>query len=217
MTREVTWEPSIKLCRTICNRFKISEISLLNCVKQEVEVWVCFEQTDMEVSGNSAAEILIRWSGTNPVLYQNKTKNKLTVSWFVDFFIYGLWSSLPGGSWHVCFMSTLLVIICRKLGFGTKEQIQTYKNILPNLENNTGVRSHLDVEAVDWVDKYLQIGSAYYFTQSDSEKQIGYRRGFYLQLLRLVAFGDLLQLFKRPEQPPSSYTPLSSPIRLGCD
>lgn len=90
-----------------------------------------------------------------------------------------------------------------------------YKNILPNLENNTGVRSHLDVEAVDWVDKYLQIGSAYYFTQSDSEKQIGYRRGFYLQLLRLVAFGDLLQLFKRPEQPPHS-TPLSNQTRL-CD
>lgn len=75
-----------------------------------------------------------------------------------------------------------------------------HENILPNLKNNTGVRSHFDAEAADWVDKYFQIGSAYYFTQSDSEKQIGYRRGFYLQLLRLVAFGDLLQLFKRPEQ-----------------
>lgn len=98
-------------------------------------------------------------------------------------------------------MSMLQVIICCKLGFGMKEQIQMYKNILPNLKNNTGVRSHLDTEAVDWVDKYLQIGSAYYFTQSNFEKQIGYRRGCYLQLLRLDAFGDLLQLFKRPEQP----------------
>lgn len=76
-----------------------------------------------------------------------------------------------------------------------------YKNILPNLKNNTGVRSHFDTEAVAQLDKYFQIGSAYYFTQSDSEKQIGYRGGFYLQLLRLFAFGDLLQLFKRPERP----------------
>lgn len=76
-----------------------------------------------------------------------------------------------------------------------------YKNILPNLKHNTGVRIHVDTEAVDWVDKYFQIGSAYYFTQSDSEKQIGYRRGFYLQLFTLFAFGDLLQLFKRPGQP----------------
>lgn len=87
-----------------------------------------------------------------------------------------------------------------------------YKNILPNLKNNTSVRSHFDTEAVDWVDKYFQIGSAYYFTQSDSEKQIGYRRGFYLQLLRLFAFRDLLQLFKRPEQP--TYT--LSAISLSC-
>lgn len=68
--------------------------------------------------------------------------------------------------------------------------------------------THFDTEAVDWVDKYFQIGSAYYFTQSDFEKQIGYRRGFYSQLLRLFAFGYLLQLFKRPEQPT-----LQSPIQ----
>lgn len=86
-----------------------------------------------------------------------------------------------------------------------------YKNILPNLKNNTGVRSHFYTEAVDWVDKYFQIGSAYYFTQSDSEKQIGYRKGFYLQLLRLFVFEDLLQLFKRPEEPI-----LHSPVILSC-
>ena len=57
------------------------------------------------------------------------------------------------------------------------------------------------IEAVDWVDKYFQIGSVYYFTQSDSEKQFGYRRRFYLQLLGLFAFGDLVELFKRPEKP----------------
>lgn len=63
-----------------------------------------------------------------------------------------------------------------------------YKKILPNLKNNPGVRSYFHTEAVDWVDKYFQIGSSYYFTQSDSEKQIGYRRVFYLQRLRLFAF-----------------------------
>lgn len=92
-----------------------------------------------------------------------------------------------------------------------KWQIQMHKNILPNLKNNTG--GFLDTEAVDWVDKYLQIGSAYYFTQRDSEKQIGYRTGFYLQHLRLEAFRDLLELFNRPEQP-THYTP--SPISLAC-
>lgn len=51
--------------------------------------------------------------------------------------------------------------------------IQMYKNILTTLKNNTCIRSYFDTEAVDWVDKYFQIGSAYYFTQSDSEKQIG--------------------------------------------
>lgn len=61
-----------------------------------------------------------------------------------------------------------------QIGSGIKSTaIQMYKNILPNLKNNTVIRSHLDTEAVDWVDKYFQIGSAYYFTQSDSEKQIG--------------------------------------------
>lgn len=55
-----------------------------------------------------------------------------------------------------------------------------YTNILPNLKNDTSIRSHSGTEAVDWVEKYFRIGSAYYFTQSDSEKQIGYRRGFYL-------------------------------------
>lgn len=77
-----------------------------------------------------------------------------------------------------------------------------YKNILPNLKNNPGIRSHFNTEALDWADKYFQIKSAYYFTQSDSKKQIGYRRGFYLQHLRLFAFWDLLQLFKGPEEPP---------------
>lgn len=76
-----------------------------------------------------------------------------------------------------------------------------YKNILPNLKNNPGVRSHFHTEAVDWVDKYFQIGLAYYFTQSDSEKQIGYTRVFYLQRLRLFAFWYLLQLFRSSEQP----------------
>ena len=45
-----------------------------------------------------------------------------------------------------------------------------YKNVLPNLKNNTIIRGHFNAEAVDLVDKYFQIGSAYYFTQSDSEK-----------------------------------------------
>lgn len=150
-------------------------------------------------------------NGPNPVYSCLAVKNNsFMICWFLHLLFIVLRSE---GSWHVCFMSVLPVIICRKLGFGMKEQIRTYKNILPNLRNNTGVRSHLDVEAVDWVDKYLQIGSAYYFTQSDSEKQIGYRRGFYLQLLRLVALGDLLQLFKGPKQPTYS-TP--SPISHGC-
>lgn len=61
-----------------------------------------------------------------------------------------------------------------QIGSGIKSiTIQIYKNELTTLKNNTCVRSYFDTEAVDRVDKYFQIGSAYYFTQSDSEKQIG--------------------------------------------
>lgn len=63
-----------------------------------------------------------------------------------------------------------------------------------------GFWSHFDTKAEDGADKYFQIGSSYYFPQSESEKQIRWRGRFYLQLLRLFAFRDLLQPFNRPEQ-----------------
>lgn len=52
------------------------------------------------------------------------------------------------------------------------------RNTLARLRNNTRRREAILIpRQVDWVDKYFQIGSVYYFTQSDSEKQIGYRGG----------------------------------------
>lgn len=65
---------------------------------------------------------------------------------------------------------------------------------------------------VDWVDKYFQIGSVYYFTQSDSEKRIGYGVGdFICGALFCLGFGDLVELFKGPQRLLSSNQPPSPP------
>lgn len=87
------------------------------------------------------------------------------------------------------------------------QRSNAHEYILPDLWNNISVRSHFNAEAVEGNDKCFQIGSAYYFTQSDSEKQIGHSRGFYLQHLSLFVFGDSLQPFRGRNSP--HYTPSS--------
>ncbi|KAG7242162.1 hypothetical protein INR49_024208 [Caranx melampygus] len=87
-----------------------------------------------------------------------------------------------------------------------------YKNILPNLKNNAGVRSHFNTEAVDWVDKYFQIGSAYYFTQSDSEKQLDTEGGFICSFLGYLCL-EIYCSYSGGQNSPH-HTP--SPISLSC-
>lgn len=72
---KVTWEPAIKLYFAKLFSVHLQQVwnlwtILINSIKQDIEVKVCFEQTDMEVSGNSAGENLNRESGTKTITPQ---------------------------------------------------------------------------------------------------------------------------------------------------
>lgn len=71
--------------------------------------------------------------------------------------------------------------LCCKLGPALKSKFNWHSNVQEYIrqveEYHKAWGAILIARQVDWVDKYFQIGSVYYFTQSDSEKQIGYRGG----------------------------------------
>lgn len=74
------------------------------------------------------------------------------------------------------------------------------------MKNNPGVRSHFHIQAVDWVDKYFQIGSAYYFTQKRLWKANWLHKGILFAASKLVCilrFTATIQEFRTTHHGPS--------------
>lgn len=122
-------------------------------------------------------------SSTTSLLNVFVEKLHASIFWYAPFLPLPFSNPLACGdsSRHLHIISVQeLIIICRKLSLVLKQQIQLafkctriYYPIWRIIQASGAV---LGTEAVDWFDKYFQIGSAYYFTQSEAKKQIGYRR-----------------------------------------